>query len=560
MRLSGLLIAATATLAACGGADSPTAVTTPRSAETPRRTIDDWPRGGTYNFYFLPNALGWTEAAFDATLNPTVTICRLTADVCGSTLATFTKTSGSYSRLVTVNTSGRSYNVSWPATTGNGYASGRTYRVNVRVAGRDLGFLDVQVVANSSQAAAVDTSEYRAVVIGNNFPISFRINQGIPASITVSPASFSLNVGDGVPVTATVLDLHGQPITLPNMGWELETTSAAPGAVAVLDSGMVVGAQPGTGKLWVWWGNLEVQVPVTVTDTRRAWTVMPTPDQGGNRALWGASATNVYAANNTGILRYNGTSWSQVEAVRWRGMYDVYGTSASNVWAVGENGMILRFNGTTWTAWRFDGTSVTPYNLNTWDLPGQKITLRSVFPIPGTSMIGIVGDGGTALVYDGASFSTWSIYNTGNNSAITNVWGTSYFDLYITTADGLLQHFDGYNLSTVTGVSAPGGMNSVWGTASNNVYAVGGGGMLWRYNGSSWSRIRLPTRATLYTVYGTAANNVFVAGADGALYRYNGTTWTPEKHGVANTQVHGFWAASTGETFLAGAGGLIAKR
>jgi len=163
MRLSRLLVVATATLAACGGTDSPTAVTTPRSAETPRHTIDDWPRYGTVGFYFLPNALGWTENAFDATLSPTVTICRLTSGVCGPTLATFTKTSGSYSRLVTVNTSGRSYNVSWPATTGNGYASGRTYRVNVRVSGRDLGFLDVQVVANSSQAAAVDTSQYRAV-------------------------------------------------------------------------------------------------------------------------------------------------------------------------------------------------------------------------------------------------------------------------------------------------------------------------------------------------------------------------------------------------------------
>ena len=432
--------------------------------------------------------------------------------------------------------------------------------MTVRVSGRDLGFMDVQVVANSAQAAAVDTSQFRAVVIGNNFPISFRINQGIPASITVSPGSFALNVEDGKTVTATVLDLHGQPLTLPDLGWEIDNTSAAAGAVAVLDSGMVVGALPGTATLWVWWGNLEVQVPVTVTDTRRAWTVMATPDQGGNRALWGASPTNIYAANNTGVLHYDGTAWSQVQAVHWRGMYDVYGTSASNVWAVGENGMILRFDGTTWSAWRFDGTSVTPYDLNTWALPGQKINLRAVFPIPGTTMIGIVGDGGTALVYDGSSFTTWSIYNTGNNSTITHVWGTSYFDLYITTADGLLQHFNGSSLSTVSGVSAPGGMNSVWGTASNNVYAVGGGGMVWRYNGSNWSRIRLPTRATLYAVYGTSASNVFVAGSDGALYRFNGTTWTPEKHGVSDTQVHGFWAASNGDTFLAGAGGLIAKR
>ncbi|HYH79312.1 MAG TPA: hypothetical protein VEX86_05935 [Longimicrobium sp.] len=559
MRVAGLLIIAAAGLAACGGADSPTAATERPAPQAPRRAIEDWSRFGTIGFYFLPLPNNWTQEPFDAALSPTVTVCRMTAGVCGGTLATFTRTSGSYGRLVTVNSAGRSYNVSWPVTTGNGYAAGRTYRVKVRVSGRELGFMDVQVVANAAQAAAVDTSQFRAAVIGGNFPISFRINQGIPASITLSQSSFNLNVNDGRAVTATMVDLRGQVMNLP-LKWEIETTSAAPGAVAVLDSGMVVGAHPGTATLWVWYRNLEVQVPITVSDTRRAWTAMATPDQGGNRSLWGSSATNVYAANNTGILRYDGTAWSHVEAVRWRGMYDVYGTSASNVWAVGENGMILRFNGTAWTAWRFDGTTVAPYDLNTWELPGENVSLRSVFPIPGTSLIGIVGDGGTALVYDGSSFSTWSVYNTGDGADITHVWGTSYFNLYVTTDDGRLQRFDGNDLSTVSGVTAPGGMKSVWGTASNNVYAVGGGGMLWRYNGSSWSRIRLPTRGTLYAVYGTSASNVFVAGSDGALYRFNGTTWTPEKHGVANTQVHAFWTASNGDTFLAGAGGLIAKR
>lgn len=559
MRSKALLLICLAALAACDG-PAPTApaerTEIPSLPRHPAGTIGHWSNwGGTQQFYFLPGAPppGGTDNAFDATLSPTVTLCRITSGSCGSTIATWTKTSGTYGRLVTVNSSGRSYNVTWP-TASTGVSSGQVYRITVRVGTRTLGFLDVMVVTNSAAAATVDEDLYWPVVRNANFPVSFRINQGIPASITLSSSSISLGVGSGRTISATVLDLRGQVMSNPGLGWQVVNTSSAPGPVAVLDSGMVIGTNTGTATLWAWMDDVEVSIPVTVNEPRHQWTVMTTPDNQGNHALWGTSASNMFAANYTGILRYNGTSWSQVAAARWRTMNDVVGLSASNVWAVGDNGIMLRFDGTNWTGWRYDGSTVSSYNLNTWALPGARIKLRALWAF--SPFIVAVGDDGNAIYHDGTS---WTKVTTGITADITDVWGSSPTDVYGTTSDGRLWRWDGSGVWNVTSVVAPGALNAVWGTSASNVYTVGDGGAVFRYNGSTWQSIRLPTRANLYAVWGTSANNVFVGGAGNALYRWDGSTWTAEKLPQGH-QIFGFWGDGGSNTYLSGAGGLIAKR
>lgn len=549
-----LLAGVLALAAACGGADVPTA---PDGG--PRKEINDWGRWGVEGFYFLPGTPpgGFPDATFDANVQPTVTLCRMTGSACGATLASWTRTSGSYGRTVSVSTAGRSYNVTWP-TASTGVSTGQIYRVSVIAAGRTLGWQDVQIVASTTAGAALDTSQVKWVVRNNNYAISFRINQGIASSISLSVPSLSMDVADGKGVSATLLDLRGNAMSTVEVGWQVEDLTPGSGPVASLDGTTVVGGRPGSALLWAWYRDLSVSIPVTVSDNRWSWTQMATPDTEQNRALWGTSATNVYAANNTGILRWNGSTWAHVTQTRWRTMHDVWGTAANNVWAVGDNGLILRYNGTTWTAERFNGTAVVPFDLASWaSPPGPRVKLRRVTAIPGSGLVAVVGDGGVVLTWDGAA---WAVYDVGDDDAITGVWGTGYTNMYITRGDGRLQRFDGSNLSTVTVVTSSGAMHAVWGTSASNVYAVGDGGMVWRYNGTTWSRVRLPTRAALYAVYGTSANNVFVAGSEGALYRYNGTAWVPERAAGVNAQNYGFWAAPTGETFVAGAGGLISRR
>ena len=552
MTFRGFALLALFAAAACGTADAPT-LATPETP--PSQEIYHWSNGGNEEFWFFDGGApaGQTAAPFDANVPPTVRICRVTNGACGPTLASFTRTSGSYGRLVTVDAANAEYDLSWP-TGSTGAAPGQVYRISVHASTRELGYLDVYMVTSWQELFTTDQAEYVPWIAGYAFPLAFHVGQGMPGSISVSASSITLNVGDGRPITATLLGLHGQPLAQP-VYWEMQPTSS-PGA-AVLDSGLVVGTAPGTAILWAFHAEMSVAIPVTVTDTRRAWATQATPDDQGNRGLWGSAANNVYAANHTGMLRYNGTAWSHVPELRWRSLHDVWGSSAANVWGVGEKGELVRWDGAAWTLHRYDGTSVAPKPLGDFGTPAGTYTLRGVWGSSASNVFA-VGDSGVVLRYNGTA---WTRMTTGTTAQLNDVWGSGPSDVYAATATGRLLRFNGTAWSFVSGVQAPGALRAVWGSAANNVYAVGDGGMMMRYNGSSWSRVRLPTRDVLYAVWGTGASNVYAAGGGGALYRWNGTAWTPEKAHDGNSLIQGFWGTSSGtDLFAAGAGGLIWKR
>lgn len=77
------------------------------------------------------------------------------------------------------------------------------------------------------------------------------------------------------------------------------------------------------------------------------------------RTVWASSASDVWAAsasetvtgtsNLPTMLHFDGTSWTPSPQPITVGIYDLGGTAASDIWAVGKAGKRLHFDGTTWT-------------------------------------------------------------------------------------------------------------------------------------------------------------------------------------------------------------------
>ena len=66
--------------------------------------------------------------------------------------------------------------------------------------------------------------------------------------------------------------------------------------------------------------------------------------------VWGSSSSNVFAVGDAGtILHYDGTSWSPMSSGTTGSLRDVWGASGSNVFVVGSGGTILHYNGTNWS-------------------------------------------------------------------------------------------------------------------------------------------------------------------------------------------------------------------
>jgi hypothetical protein len=57
--------------------------------------------------------------------------------------------------------------------------------------------------------------------------------------------------------------------------------------------------------------------------------------------IWGSSATDVWFAGGLGLVRWDGTAWSQAGPSAF--LYAAWGSGATDVWAVGMYGTLLHY-------------------------------------------------------------------------------------------------------------------------------------------------------------------------------------------------------------------------
>ncbi|UCD12690.1 MAG: hypothetical protein JSU88_06350, partial [Nitrospinaceae bacterium] len=65
--------------------------------------------------------------------------------------------------------------------------------------------------------------------------------------------------------------------------------------------------------------------------------------------VWGTGDDNIYAVgDNAVILHYDGRAWSPMTAPREDYLTKVRGLGPKQIYAVGDNGAVLRYDGESW--------------------------------------------------------------------------------------------------------------------------------------------------------------------------------------------------------------------
>ena len=239
--------------------------------------------------------------------------------------------------------------------------------------------------------------------------------------------------------------------------------------------------------------------------------VNPYPQGNTLNDVWGASGTDVFAVGDMGtIVHYDGTTWRLMASGTEAGLQGVWGTSGNNVFAVGEGGTILHYDGQTWAA---------------MDSP-TSADLAAVWAAT-PSAVFAVGSSGTILHYDGLSWSAMDVsdlYDQFEDTDFLSVWGLSAEEVYVGGLFGQVYVFNGSSWAIqgdVDGEAIYFWVEGIWGTASDDLWVVGweslgGGPQIHHYDGSSWRRAPTGTTEPLYTVWG-AGPEVFVVGGGGTI-------------------------------------------
>lgn len=252
--------------------------------------------------------------------------------------------------------------------------------------------------------------------------------------------------------------------------------------------------------------------------------------------VWGSSGSNVFAVGRYGnILRYNGGSWASMTKVNNQDLFGVWGSSASNVFAVGWSGTILHYNGSSWTSM----TSPT----SNW--------IEGVWGSSGTNVFA-VGGYGTILRYNGSS---WSSMTSPTTNSLYSVWGSSSSNVFAVGYNGTILRYNGSTWSAMSSGTTS-FLYHVWGSSGSDVFAVGSDGTILHYNGSSWSSMTSPTTSSLYGLWGSSGSDVFAVGRDGKILHYNGSFWS-FMTSPTTKWLEGVWGSSGSDVFAVGFDGTI---
>jgi hypothetical protein len=223
-------------------------------------------------------------------------------------------------------------------------------------------------------------------------------------------------------------------------------------------------------------------------------------------------AVAVGEASNAGVIYHlNGSSWSNVPTgdpkncasspgLPSPGLRSVWGSSASNVLAVGNSGAFRRWN----TCWSTPVAQPAAASAQLFGISGSSAT--NVFATTLTS---------TVFGFNDTSWTTLPAIPSAPASLVA-VWTSSANDLF--AVGDAIMHYDGTKWARMTGNGQV--LTAIAGTGPRNVFAVGNNSRLLHYDGISWTPIKVPTQATTF-LRGVAATSrsLFVVGEGGFAQR-----------------------------------------
>lgn len=263
-------------------------------------------------------------------------------------------------------------------------------------------------------------------------------------------------------------------------------------------------------------------------------------------ALWGSGPNDVWAGGEAGaLLHFDGNKWSSVPSGVGEAIDALWGSAPNNVWAVGTSGAILRYRQGGWEQWP------------------QKTTqeLVSVWG-SSSSSVWAVGRSGTILHFDGQD---WRLSPESGlvTSALRSVHGSGPDDVWAVGNEGTILHYDGraFTVHPSTGVLTVESFGAVRVLGSTEVWITGAPGFF-RYDGRVWSKV-----AVVAGLLGPAS--LFHTGARslwGAVFRrqavhYDGAAWTivrPLDEGGMEDW-NAVWGSSDQDVWFVGTSGLISR-
>ncbi len=270
--------------------------------------------------------------------------------------------------------------------------------------------------------------------------------------------------------------------------------------------------------------------------------------------VWGSSPSDVFAVGESGtILHYDGGQWIKQTSGTTAGLRDVWGTGPTNVYVAGDSG-ILHYDGNGWSLEQIDPT-----------LDSTLAAMPRFSSIWGTSPSDIFTVNRSAFFhFDGTQWSATPMGPRNDPETRWHLWGLSPIDVYAAGVD--LWHFDGASWQrSVDGTycsEASLAYSGIWGARDDDLFATGWSchivppygpitsGWIRHYDGSQWNTVTT-TSGGLTAITGWSATDIVAVGYE--IRHYDGQRWRREGTAFLNA----VWGSSAVNVYAVGSYGEI---
>ncbi len=226
------------------------------------------------------------------------------------------------------------------------------------------------------------------------------------------------------------------------------------------------------------------------------------------RSIWGFSSSDVYAVGEGGMItHYDGTSWTAMDSGTTTRLNAVWGPDPSRLYAVGDKGIILLYEKDK-AAWK---QLASPTEENLWSVWGDAVLGES-----GQYAYDIyaVGDNGVILYSSG-----WAWVEMASPTAedLFAIWGCACNHIFAAGSNGLLMRYDCESWQRIPSGTRE-DLQGIWNMNEEQVFVVGTGGIIIGYDGRWTYRIMdSGTTRSMHNIWGFAVDDLYAVGDDGTV-------------------------------------------
>jgi hypothetical protein len=275
------------------------------------------------------------------------------------------------------------------------------------------------------------------------------------------------------------------------------------------------------------------------------------PTKMGFLYVWGSSDKDVWAVGDSGTaVHFDGQAWSVIPTGVTETLTCVHGAAPDDVWVSGADGDVLHWNG---KAWSIDNQLSGTTLLGVWEFSPTNVW------VSGVDQGGGFGSGSLFANWTGK---TWTFLDINNALTLWKLWASGPTDIWMVGTDangnGAVYRGNGKIFDPVPFKGAT--VHSIWGSGPDDVWVGPSTGAMQHWTGSGWTSVpELTTMQALSGISGSGRNDIWAVGQNGVIGHYGSNgAWTLSPSGTKVT-LFGVWSNKPDEAWLVGGTGTVLR-